>query len=89
MNQTLLVSQLQPLPSESLARWQAGGVGTPARRGMDVRITEPVVGLSGKPSAGSPGRATTRPRKAGSPMPRPWRGPGADSALLATEEETS
>src|SRR5262245_35763357 len=71
VNQTLLVNQVQPLPTKALAHWPAAGVDTPALHGVDVRITDPVAGLSGKPSAGSPGRTTTRPREAGSPLPRP------------------
>jgi hypothetical protein len=73
VNQTLGVSPVQPLPTEPLARWQAAGIDTPGLQGIDVRITDPVVGLPGKPSAGSPGRTTTRPREIASPMPRPSR----------------
>jgi hypothetical protein len=77
VNETLRVSQVQPLPAEALGRWHAAGVDTPAPHGIVVRITDPVVGLSGQPSAGSPGRTTTRPREAGSPMPRPARIPSS------------
>jgi membrane-associated phospholipid phosphatase len=73
VNEPLRVSQVQPLLIEALTAWHAAGVATPVRHGINLGITDPVAGLSGKPSAGSPGRTTTRPREAGSPMTRPSR----------------
>jgi membrane-associated phospholipid phosphatase len=86
VNETLPVSQVQPLLTEALAGWHAAGVDTPVPHGIDVRITDMVVGLSGKPSAGSPGRTTTRPREAGSPMPRPSRIPSSHRPAIGVSK---
>jgi hypothetical protein len=86
VNETLPVSQVQPLLTEALAGWHAAGVDTPVPHGIDVGITDPVVGLSGKPSAGSPGRTTTRPREAGSPMPRPSRIPSSHRPAIGVSK---
>jgi hypothetical protein len=77
VNETLRVSQVGPLLPEALAGWHAAGIDTPALHGIDVRNVVPVVGFSRKPPAGSPGRTTTRPRGADSPMPRPPRIPSS------------
>ena len=69
VNETLRINQVQPLPTEALARWQAAGIDTPTLRGVDVRNADPVVGFSRKPLAGSPGGTPTRPRGADSPTP--------------------
>jgi membrane-associated phospholipid phosphatase len=86
VNETLRLSQVQPLSTEALAGWHAAGVDTPGLQGIDVRITDPVVGLSGKPSAGSPGRTTTRPREITSPMPRPSKIPGSPRPAIGVSQ---
>src|SRR5262249_62391107 len=68
VNETLPISQVQPLLTEALAGWHAAGVDTPVPHGIDVRITDPVVGLSAKPPPGSPAPTPTRPREAAPPM---------------------
>src|SRR5262249_3710265 len=86
VNETLRVSQVRPLLTEALAGWQASGIDTPALHGVDVGIADPVVGLSRKPPAGSPGRTTTGPRGAGSPMPRPSRIPGSPRPAIGVSK---
>jgi hypothetical protein len=76
-NETFRVSQVRPLLTEALAGWRASGIDTPALHGVDVRNADPVVGFSRKPPAGSPGRTTTWPRGAVSPMPRLSRIPSS------------
>src|SRR5262249_28365335 len=86
VNQTLRVSPVQPLLTEALAPRQAAGLDTSAPHRINVSITDPVVGLSGRPSAGSPDRTTTRPREAGSPMPRPSRIPSSHRPAIGVSK---
>jgi hypothetical protein len=44
VNDSLRAGQVQPLPAEALARWQAAGVDPSALHGIDVRIADTVLG---------------------------------------------
>jgi hypothetical protein len=86
VNKPIHVGQAQPLLTEALAHGNAASVDTAALHGIDVGITDPLAGLSGKPAARSAGRTTARPREAGSSMPRPSGIPGSPRAAIGVNK---